>query len=103
LLAGLALLFFSGFSAFHHIRSSASSTAAVDPNEADWLPLDVLGMVAASVALILVGALSSVPEFRPTKGVKMLNAVKRDDFLDRPSFRRYHHRARDFRLRINQS
>ena len=94
LVAGLALLFFSAFSAFHYVRTTS---------EPQVLPLDVLGMLTLAVLITLFGAIRSVPEFKSSKGLKTLNELKRDDFLDRPSFRRYNHRARELRKRFHQN
>ena len=53
------------------------------------------------MSLTLFGAVSSLPEFRSAKGIRQLNAVSRDEFLDRPSFRRVRHRAIALEQRLN--
>jgi len=52
------------------------------------------------VGLTLFGAVAGLPEFKSAKGVRQLNASTRDDFLDRPSFRRVHHRALALAARV---
>jgi hypothetical protein len=96
LFAGVAALLFSGFQAFHHVRSHA---------EADEvnLPFDVILATCVGVLATLFGALNSIAAFKPSKGVRSLNAVKHDDFMDRPSFRRYFHRGKELRLRANKA
>jgi hypothetical protein len=96
LVTGLALLLYSGFAAFHHSRAHAEDDEVPVPFE---IVLSTLG----GLLLSLVGALSSIPEFKASKGLWSLNAVKRDEFLDRPSMRIYRHRARDFKLRLTKA
>ena len=88
LFLGLVVLIVSGFSAFHAMRSL---------NDEEALPVDVTISLMFGLLLTLFGALSSIPDFRSSKGIKQLNAVKREEFLDHPSFRRYNHRANWFR------
>ena len=96
LFVGLATLLLAGFQAFFHVRSHA---------EADEvnLPFNVVLATLAGILISLFGAINSISKFKPSKGVRSLNAVKYDDFMDRPLFRRYFHRAKELRTRANKS
>jgi len=96
LLLGVATLVFAGFQAFHHVRSHITEADEVA------LPFDVILATCIGVLVTLFGALNTISDFKPSKGVRSLNATKRDEFLDRPSFRRYFHRAKELRLRANK-
>lgn len=96
---GLAIQLFAGFSAFQFVRSDEYDTTA-----SFSLPmLQVYALLAVSIAVVLAGALKSVPEFKSTSGIKHLNSMKRDEFLDRQSFRRYNHRARALHAMLVQA
>jgi hypothetical protein len=86
---GAALLVNGAFSMHHFVRSSEGEEGA--------LPMDILLLLALGLVLILLGAVGSLPEFRSSRGLKQLNAMKRDEFFDRSSFRRYNHGASTFR------
>jgi hypothetical protein len=80
---GFVLVLLAGYSA-HHFRVVADD---------ERLPFDVVLMLFAGLGLTLLGSISKLPEFKSAKGVRQLNSVGRDEFLDRPSFRRVHHRG----------
>jgi hypothetical protein len=115
LLCGLVLLLISGFNAFHHVRLSLTELINNSENEKssesikasaggiDELPIDIYLLLLVSFLTILYGSLSSISKFKSTKGIQTLNAQKRDEFLDRLSFRKYNHRAKEFRKRINKA
>lgn len=112
LLIGLVLLLISGFTAFHHVRLSLQelvnsqneeTKSAATGGGVDQLPIDIYVLLLVSFLTILYGSISSITKFKPTKGIQTLNAQKRDEFLDRISFRKYNHRAKEFRKRINKA
>lgn len=86
-LGGAGLMVHSGFSALYHIRDT----------EEESLPVSILLVLFLGLALVLLGSVASLPEFRSSRGIKQLNSMTRDEMFDRPSFRRYHHGAAKFK------
>ena len=82
----------------------ASSSSAVSEAETTrgGLSLDVVGAALGGLALCLVGAVRSIPNFASVKGILVLNKQTREELMDRASFRRYGPRAKALAKRVGQ-
>lgn len=86
LLLGALALVFSGLASYQDSRDVSGARHS-------GMSLTVLATAVVGFVSCLAGSLEAIPELRSTSGLKHLNSITRDEFLDRPNFRLYNHRA----------
>lgn len=91
-LIGALAICHSGLSALYYIRDTEEET----------IPMSILLVLFLGLFLVLIGSVMGLPEFRSARGIKQLNAQKRDELFDRPAFRRYNHGAATYRRILQQ-
>jgi hypothetical protein len=101
---GLLFITWSAYSAtfrFHaaigHVHGTSNDIGVILP------PLDVIITCCLGFVLSLIGAMARIPSFTPIQAIKVLNKTTRDEFVDRPSFRRYSARAAHLAKRVEEA
>jgi hypothetical protein len=104
---GCVLIVLAGFSATFKDEDDLDPTtmgktlAEAGTDASRFPPFDVAVALGLGLLLIIWGSVESLPAFKSISGIKALTAVTRDEFLERPSFRRYDTRASVVQARLS--